>query len=113
VASSSITIGPYVVGEIPAPLEYTFLESDGSPIDLTGYTARFVVRPVDSGISVTYNAAVTNPTGGVVTYTWGGTEFADPGPHWAQFWVGNSTNRFASLRLEYSVQDSVGAVPTI
>jgi hypothetical protein len=113
VASDRITIGPYVVGEKPAPLEYTFLDSDGVPIDLSGYTAKFIVRPVDSDISVTYNATVTTPAAGEVTYTWDGTEFAEQGPHWSEFWVGNSTNRFASLRLEYSVRASVGPVPAV
>ena len=112
-ASSSTVIGPYVVGEKPAPLEYTFQESDGSAMDLTGYTAKFIVRPADGTPATTYNASVTNPAGGVVTYTWDGTEFAAPGKHWAELWVGNTTNRYASLRLEYRVRDSVGPVPAI
>lgn len=112
-ASSTTTIGPYVVGEKPSPLEYTFLASDGSPMNLTGYTAKFVIRPVDSDTASTYNAAITNPTGGVVTYTWSGAELAEPGKHWAELWVGNTMNRYASLRLEYSVRASVGAVPAI
>lgn len=112
-ASSSTVIGPYVVGEKPAPLEYTFLESDGSAMDLTGYTAKFIVRPADGTSATTYNASVTNPAGGVVTYTWDGTEFAEPGKHWAELWVGNTTNRYASLRLEYRVRASVGPVPAV
>lgn len=112
-ASDRTIIGPYVVGEIPAPLEYTFLESDGSAMDLSGYTAKFVVRPVDSDTAVTYAATVSGPAAGEVTYTWDGTEFQDPGPHWAELWVGNTTNRFASLRLEYSVRASVGPVPSL
>lgn len=112
-ASDRTSIGPYVVGEIPSPLEYTFLEADGSPMDLTGYTAKYVVRPVDSDISVSYTASVTNPANGEVTYTWDGTELSEPGLHWSEFWVGNSVNRYASLRLEYSVRASVGAVPLI
>lgn len=113
-ASDTITIGPYVTGEIPSPLQYTFLESDGSPINLTGYTAKFVTRPVDDESAMaTYTASVSSPTAGEVTYTWDGTEITTPGRHWAQIWVGNTTNRFASLRLDYSVQASVGPVPQI
>lgn len=113
-ASDSITIGPYVVGEIPTPLEYTFLESDGTAMDLSGYTAKFVTRPSDDPSAVAeFTAQVTNPTGGVVTYAWDGTEILTPGNHWAEFWVGNTTNRFASLRMSYSVRQSVGPVPVI
>jgi len=114
VASETITIGPYVVGEKPAPLEYTFLESDGTPLNLTGYTAKFVVRPVDDPAAVTeVDASVTDPTGGTVTYTWSGTELSTPGDHWAEFWVGNNTNRYASLRMTCSVRQSLGPVPAI
>jgi hypothetical protein len=107
-------IGPYVVGEIPAPLEYTFLESDGSAVDLLGYTAEFITRPTDdvSAVSV-YPAAVTDPANGVVTYTWDGTELESPGRHWCELWVGNGTNRFASVRMEYGVRASVGPAPQI
>lgn len=112
-ASSSTVIGPYVVGEKPAPLEYTFLDSSGSAMDLTGYTAEFVIRPVDGTSATTHDASITDPAGGVVTYTWDGTEFSEPGKHWAEIWVGNTTNRFASLRMEYSVRASVGPVPAI
>jgi hypothetical protein len=113
VASDRITVGPYVVGEIPAPLEYTFQESDGSAMDLTGYTAKFLVRPSDGGPAVELDATVSTPLAGQVTYTWDGTELEQPGPHWAQIWVGDGTNRFASLRLEFSVRASVGPVPAV
>lgn len=113
-ASDTITIGPYVVGEIQSPLQYTFLESDGSPMNLTGYTAKFVTRPVDDESAVaTYAASVSAPLAGEVTYAWTGAEILTPGRHWAQIWVGNTTNRFASLRMDYSVQASVGPVPSI
>lgn len=112
-ASDTLAIGPYTVGEKPAPLEYTFLKSDGTAMNLTGYTAKFIVRPADGEPATTYNASVTDPAGGVVTYVWDGTEFAAPGKHWAELWVGNTTNRYASLRLEYGVRASVGPVPAI
>jgi BppU N-terminal domain len=112
--ASDITIGPYVVGEKPVPLEYTFLESDGTVLNLTGYTAKFVTRPVDDPSAVaTYSATVSSPAAGVVTYTWDGTELVTPGSHWAELWVGNTVNRYASLRMTYSVRQSVGPVPAI
>lgn len=111
---ADISIGPYVVGEKPSPLEYQFLNSDGAPMNLTGYTAKFVVRPVDDeSAAATYNATVTDPTLGKVTYPWTGAELSTPGRHWAEVWVGNTTNRYASARMTFPVRASVGPVPSI
>jgi len=112
VASDSLAIGPYTVGEKPAPLEYQFLKSDGTPIDLTGWTAKFQYRRSDAA-ATTVNAAVSDPTAGKVTYTWTGTELSTPGTWWCEFWVGNTTNRYASKRLEALVRASIGTVPAI
>jgi hypothetical protein len=111
-SASSVTIGPYVVGGKPPPLVYTFLDSAGAAINLTGYTAVFNFRPVD-GTATVGAATVTTPLTGQVTHTWTGAEFEAPGDHWAEFWVGNTTNKFCSLRLEYSVRAAVGPVPAI
>lgn len=111
-SAPSVSIGPYVVGEIQAPLEYQFLDAAGAAINLSGYSARFICRPVD-GSPTTANASVTDPTAGKVTYTWTGAELSEAGPHWAEFWVGNTTNRYASLRLEFEVRVPVGPVPAI
>lgn len=111
--ATKIDIGPYVVGEKPAPLEYTFLDSAGVAVNLTGYTAKFIYRRTDDTSPVTANATVSTPAGGKVTYTWTGAEFATPGQWWAEFVVGNGTNRFMSLRLEYTVRAGVGPTPSI
>lgn len=114
-ASNDLVIGPYVVGEKPSPLEYQFLDADGIPLNLTGYTAKFVYRPTDDPQSagVEASAVITDPAQGQVTYTWTGIELTSPGPHWAQFWVGNTTQRYASLRLTFRVQAAVGSVPSV
>lgn len=110
--SSEITCGPYVVGEKPPPLEYSFLDSNGAPIDLAGYQAKFVYKEADSPSS-TVNATVSQPAFGTVEYVWDGTEFATAGHYQAEFWAGNGTNRYASLILVFQVRGSIGPVPNI
>lgn len=111
-AAATVTIGPYTVGEKPPPLVYTFLDSAGVAVNLTGYTAVFNHRPVD-GESAAGLASVTTPLAGQVTHTWTGAELTTPGDHWAEFWVGNTVNRLCSLRILYSVRAAVGPVPSI
>lgn len=111
-SGTSLSIGPYVVGERPAPLEYQFLDAAGAPLDLTGYTAQFHVQP-RGGPATSVPAVISDPAAGKVTHTWSGTEFTTSGTWWAEFWVGNGTNRFCSLRLEAVVRAPVGDVPAI
>lgn len=112
-AATSVTIGPYVVGEKPPPLVYQFLDSSGAAIDLTGYTAVFNFGPADSGSPTAGAATITSPSTGHVTHSWTGTEFPVPGEHRAEFWVGNTVQLFCSLLLKYTVRAAVGPVPTI
>lgn len=111
-ASDTLTIGPYTVGEKPAPLVYQFLDSAGSPIDLTGWTAKFLYRRRD-GSPTEANASVSDPVAGKVTYVWTGSEFSTPGTWWAEFWTGNTTNKISSKRLEAVVRAAVGTAPAI
>lgn len=111
--ADTVTIGPYVVGEKPSSLVYTFLDSAGAAINLTGYTATFQYVRCDGGVPATGAATVSSPTTGQVTHTWTGAEFPEPGKFWSEFWVGNTTNRFCSLRLEYLVRSAVGPIPNI
>jgi hypothetical protein len=111
---TSLTIGPYVSGEIPPPLVYTFLDSTGAPINLSvGYTAQFSYREQESSSSTLTGATVTNAVAGQVTYVWTGAEFPTAGHYLMEFWTGNGTNRFASILLEADVRMPVGAVPAI
>jgi hypothetical protein len=109
----SVVIGPYVVGGKPPPLVYQFLDSSGVAIDLTGYTAVFNFRSVDSGVATAGAATITAPLTGHVTHTWTGAEFPTSGDHWAEFWVGNTVQLFCSLLLKYNVRAAVGPVPAI
>lgn len=101
----SITIGPYTAGEVPEPLEYQFLDADGDPIDLTGYTAAF--RLSIDGATGTENAATLSaPRGGRVTYTWE-TGDLTAGELAAEFEVSNGTNTFISDRLTGTVTAAI------
>lgn len=108
----SVQIGPYVMGEKPAPLTYQYLDSSGAPINLTGYTAKFSYQEHD-GTPTVANASVSDPSNGKVTYTFTGSEFATAGRYRAEFWAGNLTNRFASVDITFDVAVSVGAAPSI
>lgn len=111
-ASSSITIGPYVVGEKPPPLVYSFKDASGVAINLTGYSVRFQVQRTDATAAV-FNGTLSDGPAGTVSYTWTGTEFTTAGKYWAEFWAGNGVNRYASLRLEFTVRAAVGTAPAI
>lgn len=111
-ASASITIGPYVAGEKPPPLEYSFKDAAGAAINLTGYDVRFHVQRTDA-VATMHNGTLVSGPNGTVSYTWTGTEFPTAGKYWAEFWVGNDVNLFASLRLEFTVRAAVGTAPAI
>lgn len=106
-----IDLGPYTAGEIPPPFAYTFTDSDGAAIDLTGYEARFVWARND-GDPTTRTAAVTGAATGEATHTWIEADLADGGSYRAEMWVGDGTNRFASPPIVYFVRDAVD-VPAI
>jgi hypothetical protein len=112
VTVQTLDLGTFVVGEKPTALEYQFLNSDNTVIDLTGYTAKFVYRERD-GVASTANAAVSTPAQGKVTYTWLGTEMPTPGHYQAEFWVGNGAQRYASWLITWTVRTSTGPVPAI
>ena len=111
----TIEIGPYVVGEIPIPLEYTFVDSDGVPLHLNGFTVRFQRGEIDGGFvnAVTVNATLTNGPGGVVTYDWTAADFPHPGRFGGMFFVGNGTNRYASWLITWTTCASVDVPPDI
>lgn len=109
-------IGAFTVGEIPFLLTYQFLDSDGQPIDLTGYTAVFqygerfagnIANPVENP------ASFSSISTGIASYQWDGTEFQNPGVFVGQFWVGDGSNRLASVKFEWSVCLSVDTAPAI
>lgn len=110
---SKITISePYVIGEKPSPLDYQFQDSTGAVINITGFTAKFSYQERD-GAAVTANATVPLGTDGKARYTFTGNEFATAGHYRAAFVVGNGTNRYESVLIEFCVATGVGIMPSI
>jgi len=110
---SSIKISEaYVIGEKPSPLEYQFLDANGAVINLTGWTAKFSYQEKD-GAAVTANATIPTGTDGKARYTFTGAEFATAGHYRAAFIVGNLTNRYESVLIEFDVSVGVGVMPSI
>jgi len=108
----SVQVGPFVVGEKPAPLLYTFQDSNGAAIDITGYTAKFLYKERDGAVA-TASATVPNPAAGQVQYTWTGGEFPGPGHYLSEFWVGNTSQRWCSVLIVFDVRTALGPVPNI
>ena len=111
----TIEIGPYVVGEVPIPIEYTYVDSAGAPINLVGYTAVFQRGEIDGAFvnAVTQIAAITDAANGKVTYTWTAADFLHPGRFGGMFFVGNGTNRYASWLITWTTCASVDTPPNI
>lgn len=108
----SIDLGYFVVGEIPAPLQYTYRDADNIVMSLAGYTAKFELTEVD-GSATEYPATVSNAVGGIVEYTWTGVEFPGPGHYQGRFWAGNNVQRYASILITFRVAVGPGTYPVI
>jgi hypothetical protein len=113
----NVVLGSYVVGELPLPLDYQFLDADGAPIDLTGFTTvsfnwgRYVLGQFVS--PTTEVATVTDAANGITTYAWDGDEFAVPGTHAGQFWVNDGTTQYGSILILWQVCLAVGVAPAV
>lgn len=108
-----VTVGPFVVGEIPFTLVYQYLDENGAAIDLSGFTAKFVYRPA-GGTATTVNALILDAANGKVSYQWTGAELAAPGQWLGEFWVGNGgVYKLASVLIKWTVRVAVGAVPAL
>lgn len=110
--SKTLTIGPYTVGEIPASLEYSFLDSGGAPINIQGWAVKFQCQE-RFGSPFYGTGVVSNGASGTAQYVFTGAEFPTAGTYRGQFWVGNGTTRLASVDIKFTVATSVGVPPTI
>lgn len=84
-------IGPMVAGEIPEPLEYTWLDADGAALDLDGYTAAITWRVADG----TQEERAADLAANVLTYQWVDGDLATPGTYRGELIVTNATNTYA------------------
>jgi hypothetical protein len=110
---SKITISePFVIGEKPSPLDYRFLDANGTPINITGFTVKFNYQEHD-GVAVSANGSVADGPDGKARYIFTGNEFTTAGHYRAEFWAGNATNRYASVEINFDVSVPVGPVPSI
>jgi hypothetical protein len=107
VSGPTVEIGPYVVGEIPPPLEYTF--------NLTGFTVRFQRAEIQGTFisPVTSSASLSDAVNGKVTFTWTATDFTQHGRYGGMFWAGNGVNRYASWLITWTTCASIDVPPSI
>jgi hypothetical protein len=98
----TVCLGPFVAGEIPDPLVYEFLDADGNPMDLTGYTASFAYAEL-WGTPAAVRSAVAD--GSTVTYTWQASDLAVPGRYHGELWTGEADGipAYASVQLRWNV----------
>lgn len=102
---------PYVVGEIPLSITYTFTDASGNAVDLSAYESAWFSWIERFGTGRQAAAAVTNAAQGVVAYTWSEGDIDGPGNYRAQFWVEDDhTNRLASADIRFTVETSVHGV---
>lgn len=106
----TLEAGPYTQGEVGDPLDYQFQDSNGDPIDLTGYTAKFVYKRTGN-TAVTRTALLSTPSNGTATYVWQTADMNTAGVYRGEFFVSNLTNTYASEPIVWRVRSAV-TVPT-
>lgn len=104
-------IGPFSIGEKPEPLQITIQDYNGTAINLTGYTATFIIEAVDQTVSSLGGgtSSIPTPASGITQYIWHANDFLTAGLYRAQMWAGNGTYRYASKIFEWFVQDATTA----
>lgn len=104
-------IGPYVVDEIPPPLQITFKDCDANVIDLSsGYAVKFeIIRlgGTDPGSLGLGGSTLPDAVNGVTQYEWLNTDFQTAGMYRGVMWAANGTLRYSSIFYEWFVRDSL------
>ncbi len=109
-------LGAFAAGEVPPPLEITFLDFNKTPVILTGFTNLQMnieeelgsqANPLGQG-----GVALTDAAGGKFEYTWVRDDMLTIGEYTAQGWVNNGTQFYASDLYTYTVYDGPEDPPT-
>lgn len=75
-------------GDAGTKIRATLLDRDGSPVDLTGCSVRFIMRaPSAAGAKVDAPAAIEDAAAGTVAYTWAASDLDTPGTYHAEWQV--------------------------
>ena len=99
-------------GEIPEPIEHTFLDADGVAIDITGYSGRATYVLPDGTTGELSSGVSVGGSDGTVTVTVPSTLCASPGVVDVDIWAGNGVQRYAA-RWRLLVQAAAGTPPSI
>jgi len=102
---------PLMAGEIPEPLAHTFLDADGTAMNLTGFDASAVWEHTD-GTTGTLSCSAGDSTG-EISATVSAAAVASTGVVDVVVWVGNGSNRYASPIWRLLIADPPGAAPSI
>lgn len=100
---SHTMIQSYVQDEVPFDLTYQFLDHDGTPIDIAGWTAS--QETVDPAGTVTIDpASIPVGTDGIVNRQWTPAMTALPGVYTARIWVESAPYKLASTQIVWVVR---------
>lgn len=88
----TLSMGPYVVGEVPGSHQHTFLDDEGNPIDITGLYIAFVFSPTNWNtlvVTTTEQAAgvVVDGPAGEADVTFTRDSFDVAGYYIGRFWA--------------------------
>lgn len=106
-----IEIGPFTAYELPGQLTWQFLDDDGDPMDLTGFTVKYH-HLRHGGSTVTRAGVLVTPASGIVGYSPVAADLNTAGVYKGQFEVGNGVNRYYSDDIVYRVKEAVAAGTT-
>lgn len=105
-------------GDTKPVLVYPVVDAAGVAVNLTGATVKLTMRTLTSATPAVSNAAVTitNPTGGLVTYSWSAADTAVAGAYLVEFPVtfgdGSTQTYPTDGYLDITIEPKLGDVST-
>jgi|GEM_PF-6931569 len=101
-----------MAGEIPEPIEHTFLDADGDAIDLSGYSASATWEHRGTGGTGSLTCT-SGDSSGTIAATVTAAAVATAGVVDVVVWAGNGVNRFASPIWRLLIADPPSTAPAI